>query len=107
MVVLILKVGGYYHGIGLVDLVCKVVTLILDRCLTTSIYFHNVLHRLWAGRPQGQNAPECNSHKVGGPVCYLCIPEQVVCHLIRVKIPEDPIGIQSAAASFLHPPHLL
>ena len=48
-VVLIPEGGGDYHGIDLVEVVRKVVTLIINRCFTTSISFHNFLHGFRTG----------------------------------------------------------
>ena len=56
--VLIPKGGGDYYVIGLVEVVWKVVTVILNFCLTTSIDFHVVLHGLWAGRGTGTTSLE-------------------------------------------------
>ena len=44
VVVLIPKMEGNCHVIGLVEAVWKVVTVVLNFYLTTSIAFHNVLH---------------------------------------------------------------
>ena len=52
-VVLIPKGGGYYHGIGLVEAVWKVATMILNCRFTASITLHGVLYGLWAGRGTG------------------------------------------------------
>ena len=52
-VVLIPKGGGDYRGIGLVEVVWKVVTLILNSQFTTSTTLHNVLHGLREGRGTG------------------------------------------------------
>ena len=49
-VVLINKGGGYYHGIRLVEVVWKVVTVILNLLFKASIAFHNFLHGFRAGR---------------------------------------------------------
>ena len=51
--VLITKGGREYHGIGLAEVVWKVVTVIISFCLTISIDFHDVLHGFWAGRGTG------------------------------------------------------
>ena len=48
-VVLILKGKEEYRGIGLVEVMWKVVAVILNRRLTPSITFHDVLHGLRAG----------------------------------------------------------
>ena len=49
VVVLIPKGKGDYRGIGLVEVMWKVVAVILNRCLTSSITFHDVLHGFRAG----------------------------------------------------------
>ena len=38
-----------YRGIGLVDVVCKVVKVILNRHFTASISVHDILHGFWLG----------------------------------------------------------
>ena len=43
-VVLLPKGGGDYYGIGLVEVVWKAVTVVINFCLTTYITFHGVLH---------------------------------------------------------------
>ena len=50
VVVIITKGRRDYYGIGLVQVVWNVVTIILNLCLTTSIDFHDVLHGFWLGR---------------------------------------------------------
>ena len=52
-VVLILKGKGDYCGIGLVELMWKVVAEILNQRLTASINFHDFLHGFWADRSTG------------------------------------------------------
>ena len=52
-VVLIPKGKRYYHGIGLVEVMWKVLTAILNFRLTASVTFHNFLHRFWASRGTG------------------------------------------------------
>ena len=42
-----------YHGIGLVDVIWKVVAEILNRRLTASITFHDFLYGFRAGRGMG------------------------------------------------------
>ena len=39
-----------YRGIGLVEVMCKVVAVILHHRLATAITYHNFLHGFWAGR---------------------------------------------------------
>ena len=46
---LIINGGKYYRGIGLVEVMWKVVAAILNFRLTASITFHNFLHRFRAG----------------------------------------------------------
>ena len=50
VVVIITKGVKDYYGIGLVEVVREVVTVILNFLLTTSIDFHDVLHGFWEGR---------------------------------------------------------
>ena len=57
-VVLIPKWKKDYCGIGLVDVMWKVVAEILNRLLTASITFHNFLHGVWAGRGTGTTTLE-------------------------------------------------
>ena len=52
-VVLIQKGGSKYRGIGLVEVVWKAVAVILNRCFTASITYHNSLHGFWSGRGTG------------------------------------------------------
>ena len=49
MAVLITKVERDYHGIGLTEVVWKLVMVIINLCLNTSIDFHDALHSFWAG----------------------------------------------------------
>ena len=41
--------GKYYRGIGLVDVMWKVVAAILNLQITASITFHNFLHKFRSG----------------------------------------------------------
>ena len=52
-VVLIPKGKGDYRGIGLVEVMWKVVAVILNCRLTSPITFHDVLHGFRAGRGTG------------------------------------------------------
>ena len=52
-VVLIPKGEKDYRGIGLVEVMWKLLALILSRRLKASITFHNFLHVFWAGRSTG------------------------------------------------------
>ena len=56
--VLILKGKGEYRGIGLVEMMWKFVAVILNRRLTSSITFHDVLHGFQAGRGTGTTTLE-------------------------------------------------
>ena len=47
-----------YHGIGLSEVVWRVVTVIISLCLTIYIDFHNVLHGFWAGHGIGTTSLE-------------------------------------------------
>ena len=57
-VVLIPKGKGDYRGIGLVEVMWKVVAVILKLRLTSSITFHDVLHGFRAGRGTGTTTLE-------------------------------------------------
>ena len=48
-VVLIPKGGKAYRGIGLVEVMWKVVAAILNRQITASITYHEFLHKFRAG----------------------------------------------------------
>ena len=54
--VLIYKGIGDYHGIGLVEVVWKLVAVILNLCFTASITFHGVLHGFQAVSGTGTNS---------------------------------------------------
>ena len=51
--VLILKWGGGYRGIGLVEVVLKAVAVIINRCFNTAITYHDFLHGFRAGSCTG------------------------------------------------------
>ena len=52
-VALLPKGGNDYRGIGLLELMWKVVAEVLNRQLTSSITFHYFLHGFWAGHGTG------------------------------------------------------
>ena len=52
-VVLFSKGGGDYRGIGIVEMMWKAVTVILNRRFTASIAYHDSLRRSQAGRNMG------------------------------------------------------
>ena len=51
--VLILKGGSGYCGIGRMEVVWKVMALIINRRLSTTIFLHDMLHGFWVGRGMG------------------------------------------------------
>ena len=53
VVVLILKGGGDYRGIGIVKVIWKAVAVILNCRFTASITYPDSLHRFWAGHGTG------------------------------------------------------
>ena len=57
-VVLITKGEKYYRGIGLVEVMWKVVAAILNRRIRASITFHDYLHIFRAGRGTGTTTLE-------------------------------------------------
>ena len=59
-VVLISKGGKDYHGIGLVEVMWKVVAANIYRRLTSSITYHDSQHGFWAGRGRGTATLESN-----------------------------------------------
>ena len=76
-VVLISKGKRDYHGIGLMEVMWKVLAAILNRRITASITFNEFLHGFRAGCGmgtaihQGQTASAVISLEGGGPVRYL------------------------------------
>ena len=81
-VVLIPKGKKEYRGIGLVEVMWKVVAAILNRQLMASITFHDFLHGFRAGRGTGTATLEAKmlqqveALRGGGPVCDLPGPAQ-------------------------------
>ena len=63
MVVLIPKGGKYYCGIGLVEVMWKVVEAVLNLLLMASITFYNFLHGFRAGRGAGTYILEAKLHQ--------------------------------------------
>ena len=47
------KLVGNYHGIGIVEVVRKAVEVILNRCFTAFITYHDSLHGFRVGRGTG------------------------------------------------------
>ena len=58
VVVMIPKGRQEYRGIGIVEVMWKVVAAILHRRLTASITYHDFLHGFWAGRGTGTSTLE-------------------------------------------------
>ena len=50
---MLLQGGGDYHGIGLVEVVWKAVTVILNFCFSASITYHDSLRGFRSGRSTG------------------------------------------------------
>ena len=72
-VVLILKGGGDYHGIGIVEVVWKAATAILNFCFAASITYHDPLHGFRSGCGTGTAYLEVKMlqkvYRGGGQVC--------------------------------------
>ena len=83
-VVMIPKGVKDYCGIGLVEVMWKVVAEILNLRLTASITFHDFHHwildrsRNRYRHPQGQDDSSASGLEVGGPVCDIPGPTQGV-----------------------------
>ena len=50
MVVLIPKGNGYSRGIGLVEVLWKTVSGVINRHIRVEVHFHHLLHDFWEGR---------------------------------------------------------
>ena len=48
--------SGYFRGTRLVEVLWKTMSRLLNRRLMAAITFHDVLHRLWAGRGTGTSS---------------------------------------------------
>ena len=59
-VVLILKGGGDYRDIGLVEVICKALAVILNCRFTAAITYHDFLHGIQAGSGTGATTLELN-----------------------------------------------
>ena len=59
-VVLLPKGGSNYSGIGIVEVVWKAVTVILNFCFAASIAYHRSLHGFWSVRGTGTVSFEFN-----------------------------------------------
>ena len=52
--------GTNFRGIGLVEVMWKVISIIINRRLSSSIQFHDVLHGFHVGRGTGTTTLEAN-----------------------------------------------
>ena len=57
-VILITKGKGDFWGIGLVEVIWKAITRLLNRRITAAISFHDTLHGFRSGQETGTAAPE-------------------------------------------------
>ena len=57
-VVLTPKGRGGCHGIGLLEVLCKIIAIIIDQLLSDSIEFHNILYGFIAWRITGTTTLE-------------------------------------------------
>ena len=60
VVVLLMKGGGEYHIIGLVEVVCNAVTVFLNFCFAASITYHDYLHGFWSDHGTGTASLDIN-----------------------------------------------
>ena len=60
-VVLIPKGKGDFRGIGLVEVLWKAITSLLNHQLTAVISFHDTLHGFWAGRGTPPSRPSSSN----------------------------------------------
>ena len=60
---LIPKGNTYTRGIGLLEMLWKIVKAIIDTCLWDSIQFHNLLHKFCVGRGIGKEPWSSSSPK--------------------------------------------
>ena len=107
MVVLILKGGGDYRGIDLVEMVWKAVAVILNRRFTASITYHNSLHGFRAVRGTGGNTSAGYGHEEGGPPHNLPGPEQGIRCLGQVQVTGHTEGIWHGFQGPLPHPQIL
>ena len=78
--VLIPEGGGEYRGIGLVEVIWKVVAAILNCCFTTAIIYHNLLHGFQAGSSTGTITLEVN------PLQQVVALREAVIHAILLEL---------------------
>ena len=75
--VLLLEGGGDYYGIGILEVVWKAVTVILNFCFATSITYHDSLHGFRSGRGMGTASLEVKMlQKV------MAMREEVLCMIL-------------------------
>ena len=111
--VLIPKGGGYYRGIGLVEVIWKAVAVILNRRFTAAITYHDFFHGFRAGRRYRDRHPRDQADSAGcgieggGPPCNLPGPAQVLLCLQQVQVPGYPGGLWREAHGPLPPTTVL
>ena len=57
-IVLLPKGGGKYLGIGLAEVLCKFIAIIIDQCLMEFIEFHEIMNGFRAHRETGTSTLE-------------------------------------------------
>ena len=80
VVVLITKSGGYFWGIGLVEILWKMVTVLLNQSLTKYIGFRDNLHGFRVGRGTGTASLKANMLQ------YMTAISEAVLHEILLDI---------------------
>ena len=81
-VVLIPKGKKDYRGIGLVEVIWKVVAVIINRCFTSSITYHDALHGFRAGRGTG------NATLKAKLIQHLAAMREEVLYVIFLDLPK-------------------
>ena len=112
-VVLILKGGGDYCGIDLVEVIWKAVTVIPNRRFTSAITYHNSLHGFRAGCGTGNATLEVKliqqvaALREAVPQCDLPEPAQGLHSLGKVQVPGYTGGIWRGTQGPLTPSKIL
>ena len=99
-VVLVTKGKIDYRGIGLVEVMWKLVAEILNFRITASITYHDFLHGFRTGRGTG-------GLEGGGTVRDIPGPAQGVWCLGQVQVPIDPGGLRCGIPSMPDTPDIL
>ena len=112
-VVLIHKGKGAYRGIGLVEVMWKVVAEVLNRRLTASITFHDFLHGFWSGSGTGTATLEAKLLQkldtLREEVLYLIFLDlhKVYDDLNRSNMTRIPRGLRCGTSSVSTPTDIL